>query len=143
MAFDDRLKVLIDTLYDGNTSKFARSLNTTEGRVRSYFKGTKPSIDFVSEILRTHNDISFRWLMWGDGEMLIQPQVSVTSASNSQVAIGKNINQQKDVVESSTADVEMLKAKIASLERELQQKDETIRAKDETLQLYKQLLGKN
>lgn len=126
----------------------ARSFEVENSLSDGYLRKTRQKDSDISEgiictILKNHPDLNIEWLLLGKGRMINDDAETKVEAYHSQVAIGKNINQQKDVVESSTADVEMLKAKIASLERELQQKDETIRAKDETLQLYKQLLGKN
>lgn len=64
-----RIKKIIDELYNGNKSEFARIVGISESNVRSYLGDTVPKADVLIKIA-TKIAISCEWLLLGKGNML-------------------------------------------------------------------------
>lgn len=64
-----RISKIIDDVFQGNKSEFARIVTIGESNVRSYLNGTLPKAD-VLEKIATNVAISCEWLLTGRGEML-------------------------------------------------------------------------
>lgn len=67
----NRIKQVYGVKAQNNKSKLARDLGMNTRTVTQYVEGeTKPSVDFLVNILSAYPDISAEWLMRGKGEML-------------------------------------------------------------------------
>ncbi|MBS7231709.1 hypothetical protein KHA90_11795 [Flavobacterium psychroterrae] len=64
-----RINELIEKLFDGNNSKFAKKIGINEANIRNYRKGTLPKVDFIIKIYE-NIEFNFEWLLTGKGEML-------------------------------------------------------------------------
>ncbi len=62
-----RIKRIIDELFDGNKSEFARIAGISESAVRSYLMNTIPKADVLEKIANSVA-ISCEWLVTGRGE---------------------------------------------------------------------------
>jgi len=60
----DRIKQLVDRYADGNNSKFAKIVNTSETNVRNYINGIQPKYDFLKTLVEKF-EISCEWLLLG------------------------------------------------------------------------------
>ena len=65
-----RIKRIIDELYGGNKSEFARIVGISESNVRSYLGDTIPKADVLVKIA-TKIAISCDWLLLGRGDMCL------------------------------------------------------------------------
>ena len=62
-----RIKSLVDTVGNGNISKFARMIGSSEARIRSYiFNDVSPGFEILFEIA-TKLNIDCQWLLTGKG----------------------------------------------------------------------------
>lgn len=67
----DRLKQIID--YSGITpNAFAAKIGISQPRISNYLKGREPDFDTLSRICRTFVMIDPRWLLTGEGEMIVK-----------------------------------------------------------------------
>lgn len=60
--------MLVEKFGEGNNSKFAASIGTSEANIRNYINGTQPRTDILTAIAEKFG-ISFEWLLTGKGEM--------------------------------------------------------------------------
>lgn len=66
-----RISAIINELFDGNKSEFARTVGISEAAVRSYMANTIPKAD-VLEKIASKTAISCEWLILGRGDMIVQ-----------------------------------------------------------------------
>ena len=68
-----RVVAMIDSLCGGNKSEFCRRIGKPVSAVKDIIGGrnTSPSFDLVYAILSSDLGISPRWLILGDGDMLV------------------------------------------------------------------------
>lgn len=71
-----RINRVINELFDGNKSEFARIVGISESAVRSYLANTIPKAD-VLEKIANNTAISCEWLVLGRGDMIAQPNQEV------------------------------------------------------------------
>jgi transcriptional regulator with XRE-family HTH domain len=93
---NDRIQLIIDQMFKGNTSKFGRAVGVSQGTLSNILgkRRSSPSFDVLKNIIKTNElKINAEWLMTGEGEML---KSSEQSASEDEVAFLRRI-----VVESS------------------------------------------
>ena len=64
-----RIKELVDYFCEGNNSKFAALVGSSEANIRNYIAGRQPKFDFISSIAK-NLEISYDWLLTGRGSML-------------------------------------------------------------------------
>lgn len=68
----DRIVLVLNIIFNGNKSEFARKLCVDESRIRSYVRETDkramPSSEFISKLI-TALDINHEWILFGHGEM--------------------------------------------------------------------------
>lgn len=64
-----RIKELVDYYSDGNNSKFAALIGSSEANIRNYIAGRQPKFDFISSIAQKF-EINYEWLLTGRGSML-------------------------------------------------------------------------
>lgn len=75
----NRLKLILENVFKGNVSRFAKSIGMTEGSIRGYIVGKKdkdgnyrlvvPSAEVIASIV-DNIGINSEWLLLGRGEML-------------------------------------------------------------------------
>lgn len=63
-----RIKELVDYYCDGNNSKFATRVGSSEANIRNYIAGRQPKFDFISSIAQEF-EINYEWLLTGRGSM--------------------------------------------------------------------------
>lgn len=64
-----RIELLVDKFGNGKNTVFASLIDSNEGNIRGYIKGTVPKQDILEKIVR-NIDINPDWLLTGRGEML-------------------------------------------------------------------------
>lgn len=80
MSFNIRLIQLIHYLNENPTS-FGNKLESTTGeniRLLTKNEEANPGLNILSEILKKYPEINSRWLLTGDGKMLIKPETKET-----------------------------------------------------------------
>lgn len=126
MSISLRIKELVDHFFDGNVSKFGKSIGFSEANIRNYINGTQPKVEFLSIIIDKF-EINADWLLSGKGEMLLNnKEVSVES-----ITIFENQTLNPTIVTEKLikAYEEMLAGKeryIQSLERLIDEKERYI-----------------
>lgn len=67
-----RLKILAETLFDGNISEFGRAINVKQATLSTILgsRQSKPSFDIINAIAVNISNINTDWLITGEGEML-------------------------------------------------------------------------
>ncbi|MVN76909.1 hypothetical protein GO988_11295 [Hymenobacter sp. HMF4947] len=145
-----RLKILISAL-DLKVRTFAQTLGVSETTVRNYLeRGSKPSSDFLENILTHFEHTNPVFLLTGKGEPLFPPtnENKLESAPNQKFfrspVIGNNqgtANQQQHIY---SAELDSLKNQlllaekdVESLRAQLQMKDALLASKDETITLLR------
>lgn len=73
----ERIKELIATFAEGNNSKFAGIVGTSEANIRNYLAGRQPKFDFLSAVAQCF-DINYDWLLTGRGEMATSSSSGLT-----------------------------------------------------------------
>lgn len=76
-----RIKRVIEELFKGNQSEFARHVGISEAGVRSYLSGTLPKADILQKILAS-TAISCEWLVMGEGEMMCSKSKNYKNEQN-------------------------------------------------------------
>ncbi len=73
MTINERIEMIIDSLFDGKKSAFASAINTTPSVIDNIVgkRKSKPSFDIVNKI-STIEDVNIEWLITGRGEMFKQ-----------------------------------------------------------------------
>lgn len=70
-TINERIDELAIRLYSGNSSKFASFIGTSEANIRNYRNTTNPKIEILATICEKI-EISYEWMLTGQGEMLKQ-----------------------------------------------------------------------
>ena len=65
----NRIKEIVSYFCDGNNSKFALKIGTSEANIRNYIAGRQPKFEVLSSIA-SHFEINYEWLLTGKGDML-------------------------------------------------------------------------
>lgn len=76
-----RISTIINDLFDGNKSEFARTVGISEAAVRSYAANTIPKAD-VLEKIASKTAISCEWLVLGRGDMIATPNKEETPSGS-------------------------------------------------------------
>jgi ribosomal protein S15P/S13E len=61
-----RINELAMNYFDGNNSKMANILSTSEANIRNYRSNREPKIEFINKIVE-HLEINYEWLLAGKG----------------------------------------------------------------------------
>jgi len=104
-TISDRIKTLVDQFADGNNSKFAKIVNTSEANVRNYIAGTQPKFDFLQSVAEKF-EISCEWLLLGKEKL--------NCVAEPQPVYG---NQNNTLLKEKDKRIDELKDQIASLQR--------------------------
>ena len=64
-----RINDLAINYFDGNNSKMAKILSTSEANIRNYRANREPKIEFLTRIAE-YLEINYEWLLTGRGTML-------------------------------------------------------------------------
>lgn len=103
MDINERFKVIINSIYKGNQSAFAKAIGVTPTVIANVVgsRQGKPSFDVISKICANAN-ISADWLLTGKGSMLKnESPAGKQNASNTTVSNDKIIKNKSDNQESS------------------------------------------
>lgn len=65
----ERIRELVQYFAEGNNSKFAALVGTSEANIRNYIAGRQPKFEFLSSVAQNF-EIDYEWLLTGRGEML-------------------------------------------------------------------------
>lgn len=68
-GINQRINELAIKYFNGNNSRFAEFLQTSEANIRNYRTKTQPKVDVLNKISETL-EISYEWLLTGQGTML-------------------------------------------------------------------------
>lgn len=98
----------------------------------------QPSSEFLKRFLVLYNDINARWLLTGEGDMLIGDGKSQANVANRSTVGSMNIGSS---VSSTTADNNIL-VENSYLKKEIKLKDQIIKDKEEQISLLKELIKK-
>lgn len=109
----DRIAYLRDNFFEGNNSKFAEFVGTSEANIRNYCKSIVPKTEFLIA-LAMKLEINFDWLMLGIEPMKRKNSSRALESRN-------NINDddlryiielQKEIIEKQKIEIEILKKNI-------------------------------
>lgn len=67
-TLQDRLRIIIDTRYNGSQKQFADALNMNPASISKWFSGNVPRDPTLRAIAQAAN-VSYTWLTTGEGEM--------------------------------------------------------------------------
>lgn len=73
MSINQRVKFLVDKLSEGNVSRFAKEIGVSHTSINTLMPGereSKPGFETLAKISTRFPQVSFEWLMKGEGEML-------------------------------------------------------------------------
>ena len=86
-TINDRIKAIVDELYNGNVSEFERASDIKPNTIKNIIGGrlTKPSYNLLECIVRNNVLLSSEWLLTGEGSMLKEDKTGVTLLSHSKV----------------------------------------------------------
>lgn len=74
-GFSKRISELVDRFTDGNNTKFAESIESSEANVRNYRSAkTTPKLEILYNIASKY-EINYEWLLNGEGEMFKKTSV--------------------------------------------------------------------
>lgn len=121
----ERIKELVNHFANGNNSQFAKMVNVNEANIRSYYNGTLPKFDVLSNIATTF-EINCEWLLTGKGNMLIESGVENINTSLKTVPLVENLTQSNETKDPHTTEllidkIEAQAKTIGRLEYELEQ----------------------
>lgn len=123
-TINDRIKMIVNQMFNGNTSEFERASKINPSTVKNIIGGrlTKPSYDVLEAIIRNNVLLSAEWLLRGEGEMLKQSNISQDEDS-SQKKTDQDAEYWKHIalsnMEIMTLHVDDLNARIKELEAEI------------------------
>lgn len=106
-----RILYIRDNFFEGNNSKFASFIGTSEANIRNYCKSIVPRTEFLIA-LADKLEINFDWLMLGKGQIKNVP----TSKDNFDL---NNCDYLKYIVELQKEIIHTQKNEIESLKKEL------------------------
>ena len=72
-----RIRQIVDEVFKGNKSEFARSIGVGESSIRSYLSGTIPKADVLEKIIY-NTSVSCEWLLSGNGDMLNKDTIQLS-----------------------------------------------------------------
>ena len=82
-SISQRIEILVQYFAEGNNSKFASLIGTSEANIRNYITGTQPKFEFLSAVAMKFK-INYDWLLTGRGGMLYGDSVG----KNDELKIG-------------------------------------------------------
>ena len=104
---NNRLKCIIDELFDGNVSAFSRATNISQSTLKDIVGGkmNKPSCGVLEKIasVKTLN-VSMEWLLTGEGEMYVPATPSESTNADDSSTIERLIS----IIESQQRTIENL-----------------------------------
>lgn len=114
----NRLKIILDTRFNGNQSEMARELNYSQPTIRNYIEADRlPKYDFIFKLCVTLG-ISPNWLILGIGNS----SLSENQIKNAYVNFGNGDNTTQVINNNSEYQhihqIEMLNEKVESLKKE-------------------------
>ncbi|PXZ45396.1 transcriptional regulator [Sanguibacteroides justesenii] len=96
-SITQRIEILVQYFAEGNNSKFASLVGTSEANIRNYITGTQPKFEFLSAVAMKFK-INYDWLLTGRGRMLCDDNVE----KNDKLKIGSNSHQETYLAEKET-----------------------------------------
>lgn len=112
-----RINRIINELFDGNKSEFARVVGISESAVRSYLANTIPKAD-VLEKIASNTAISCEWLVLGRGDMIVQPKQEITPNGSTLEERLLAIIKEKDIkIEEQARTIGRLEERVESLSK--------------------------
>ena len=115
-TINSRIKLIIDRVANGNNSKFAKMVGTSDTNIRNYTLDVEPKANFLL-ILATKFNINIAWVLAGGPE-------SEMFLSKSEIHANKSVDYSKE-------DPNYEKKYIAVLEQLVETQKEIQRLKDE------------
>lgn len=119
----------IQEFFGMNGRKFAQTVGTTPQTINYIKKGTgQPSYGVINGIIREFPQVDARWLITGDGEMIVKPGSDKVEDNLRR----KVLELEKEII--------LLKKEINVKQLGLEQANKTITDRDETISYQKELL---
>lgn len=117
-SINDRIKKIVDILYKGNTSAFAKAINSTQSTVVNItgVRQGKPGFDLIEKIINSIEVINLNWLLRGQGEMFDSNSKDYTKVSDSITKLEQMPNSIIELLKTQLAEKDN---KIASLSEEI------------------------
>lgn len=115
----ERIQLLVEYYGNGRNTTFAKLIGTTESVIRSYIGGVIPKQNVLEAIVRNCDDVSARWLLTGEGDMIEnsvdnnqQPNICNTRELLDIInKLTSLMNQQQDEYDKLLTEVKELRAK--------------------------------
>ena len=108
---NNRINEIVVKFFNGNSSKFAAFLETSEANVRNYRTKTTPKIEFLNKIASLL-EINYEWLLNGTGSMLRENETKNLVSEPEATYLRKNeaayVHLLEKQVEQLTKDKELL-----------------------------------
>lgn len=121
IPMSERLKFLMSAL-GLKVGPFARTMGVSDTNVRNYLdRGSKPSSEFLENLIRNFDTINPSWLLTGEGEPFLpgSPQSTINTA-HIQNNSGIGINTGTVTLEACQRELEAVKRDAASYQREIE-----------------------
>lgn len=118
-----RIKALVDEYAEGNVSKFALIVGTSEVNVRNYINGTQPKYDFLNKVAN-NLDVNCEWLLMGKTRKQVANDLSLEES--------KIINQ---------VQIDFQAQRIADLEARLKDKEQSFELMQINIELKEEILN--
>ena len=118
-----RIKALVDQYAEGNVSKFALIVGTSEVNVRNYINGTQPKYDFLNKVAN-NLDVNCEWLLMGKTRKQVANDLSLEES--------KIINQ---------VQIDFQAQRIADLEARLKDKEQSFELMQINIELKEEILN--
>ena len=106
-TINQRLKLVIN-LSGKQSNEVARDIEVTDQQLSNWINNTKPSVDGLKKIIQYFPDIDARWLMTGDGEMIIKKD---NNNSGNTGMCKKDVDELKDLIKDLNISIKELKLK--------------------------------
>ena len=103
-TLNQRLKLIIN-LSGKQQNEIARAIEITDQQLSNWTNNTKPSVEGLKRILKYFPNVDARWLMTGDGEMLLKSDAN----SGNKGLNEKDVDELKGLIKDLNISIKELK----------------------------------
>lgn len=139
---NDRLQTIVNERFEGNKSKFAKAIDTSQTTISNYLssRGSAPSIEVLARIVERLG-VDARWLLTGkeyilNGINATDSPLTGASVLNSEIFIGVP-SEIRDIVSRYESTIKEKDAQMQEKERLITEKDERIKELKERIEELK------
>ncbi len=152
MEPSQRIKFLVDILFDGNQAAFSKKIGAKAQTISNLIsRKSKPSFGLIESILQAFPELNADWLILGKGDVGLSTEIDKYGKSKGmdiQLLSRSNVEDHPSISKDEMKDVEKLLARIRSLEREIEllkdnveSQHETIKAKNLLIEHFQKLMS--